>query len=62
MSSLFTEQDWLKWIDTGLICSDKLVKIAEKITKGILLEPRELSIYQFHGEEIELILKSIKQQ
>ena len=59
MSSLITEQDWLKWLDTGIICSDILTKIAEKIKNENFLEPRELSVYQFHGLEIELILKKL---
>jgi hypothetical protein len=59
MSSLITEQDWLKWLDTGIICSDTLTKIAEKIKNKNFLDPRELSVYQFHGLEIELILKKL---
>jgi len=59
MSSLITEQDWLKWLDTGIISSDILTNIAEKIKNVNFLEPRELSVYQFHGLEIELILKTL---
>ena len=59
MSILISEQDWVKWLETGIISSDALTKIAEKIKNENFLDPRELSVYQFHGLEIELILKTL---
>ncbi len=57
--TIISEQDWDKWLDTGIINSDILTNIAEKIKNKNFLDPRELSVYQFHGLEIELILKKL---
>jgi hypothetical protein len=45
MSSIISEQDWDKWLNTGIISSDILTNIAEKIKNENFLDPRELSVY-----------------
>lgn len=56
-----SKKEWSNWLETGLPNQKRLNAIAEKIRVCDLLTIREQSIYQFHAAEIELILKSFKQ-
>jgi hypothetical protein len=57
-----SNKEWTNWLETGLPNQKRLNLIAEKIRVGDQLTIKELSIYQFHAIEIELILKSFDQQ
>jgi len=59
MKDAIPNKDWKHWVSTGEASDRLLVQIALKIKMGHELSEREASIYVFHSQEIESLLKDI---
>ena len=59
MKDAIPEKDWQKWVETGKASDRLLMQIALKIKMCHTLGEREASIYVFHAQEIESLLKEI---
>lgn len=49
--------EWAKWIDTGQITEQRLVRLVEKIRNNEPMNKQEQSMYIHHATEIEARLK-----
>lgn len=49
--------EWAKWIDTGRITEQRLLKLVDKIRTGEILTIQEQSMYIYHATEIEQLLR-----
>lgn len=59
MGDTIPKKDWLHWIETGEASDRLLLQVALKIRSGQSMGEKEASVYVFHAQEIEAILKSI---
>ncbi len=59
MKDAIPEKDWLHWVETGEASERLLMQICLKIKMGHKLGEQEASIYVFHAQEMEEILKRI---
>lgn len=49
--------EWAKWIDTGQITEQRLLKLVKKIRNNEPMSKQEQSMYIEHATEIEARLK-----
>ena len=59
MKDAIPNKDWNHWVETGEASERLLMQVALKIKMGHDLGERESSIYVFHAQEIEELLKTI---
>jgi hypothetical protein len=59
MKDAIPDKDWKHWVSTGEASDRLLMQIALKIKMCHILGEREASIYVFHAQEIEKLLKDI---
>ena len=59
MKDAIPDKDWKHWVATGEASERLLMQIALKIKMCHTLGEREASIYVFHANEIEKMLKEI---
>jgi hypothetical protein len=59
MKDAIPNKDWQHWVETGEASERLLMQIALKIKMGHGLGEKEASIYVFHAQEIEELLKTI---
>jgi|CoawatStandDraft_6_1074263.scaffolds.fasta_scaffold06345_4 hypothetical protein len=52
-----SEEEWIKYVDTGRVSHDTIKDIVKKIKSNEILSLRFISIYNSYAELIEVLLK-----